>query len=573
LLAKKLEKMAAKMLVLRSYQMLGVADSDLLSFVFGAVNGQFESAFAKLAALHAKNSFSFAIVTGNLFAEDQDEAALTKLLTGQINVACPTYFTVGTRALPPRVVERIEKEEELAPNLYFLAKRSVTKTSEGVRIVTLGGKLDPENMDGVSTDQHLPFHTAEDAKVLKGANSADILLTSLWPAGVWKKSAKEIPVDPLTLSATETIAELCNVLKPRYHFSMSPDDFFFEREPFFPGEPSEDKEKGIPITRFISMASFGNPAKAKSMYAFTVNREAVINAPVGSTISPFYQASTRKRPVDRPEGFSRFQTHEHDNRPRKRRQRSPPPGPDRCYFCISAQNFAKHLVCHIAEDAYLSTAKGPLTSNEVFKDTGLNTVNHLIIAPMHHIPTLSTKYLPKEELDPLYGEMVRYREALQSMISNESKNKLGAVTWEISRENNIHVHWQFMPVPMGLITKQVQGKTMVEAGFEVLAEDYKLGKFQEKDFGLADEMGGNYFRVWIWGEEDDEQNGGRIISKSIVMPFDDSVRFDLQYPRKVMAKLLDLQDRIYWQDIQQSEEEETREVEDFKKAFQPWSFA
>ena len=122
------------------------------SFVIGNVNGQLESAFAKLTALHSKNNFSLALVVGNLFNE-QDDGAVTNLLEGKIEVPVSTYFTVGNTALPSRIVEKIEKDEEICPNLHYLGKRSVTKTSDGIRIVTLGGILDPEIVGGQSKEQ------------------------------------------------------------------------------------------------------------------------------------------------------------------------------------------------------------------------------------------------------------------------------------------------------------------------------------------------------------------------------------------------------------------------------------
>ncbi len=45
------------------------------------------------------------MATGKLFAEDDD--AVSKLLEGAITVLVTTYFTVGTRALPERVVAKI----------------------------------------------------------------------------------------------------------------------------------------------------------------------------------------------------------------------------------------------------------------------------------------------------------------------------------------------------------------------------------------------------------------------------------------------------------------------------------
>ncbi|KAL2016907.1 hypothetical protein VTK56DRAFT_2868 [Thermocarpiscus australiensis] len=536
-------------------------------FVFGSVNGQLRSAFSKLSTLHAKNVFSFAIATGNLFGEAQDDDQLTDLLEGRIDIPCPTYFTVGTIPLPARVVERIEKDEEIAPNLHYLGKRSVTKTSEGVRIVALGGTLDLNILAGLSKEQHEPFHTEGDAKALRGANNADILLTSMWPASVWRNSskAKELHISDTTAPSSESLSELCEALKPRYHFAMSPDSFCFEREPFFYETAEEDK--GIAVTRFISLAPWANAAKAKSMYAFTLNREAIITPPLGSTLSPFHKPASRKRSADQAE-FSRFShAHDNDHRRRKhRRERSPPPGPERCFFCLSNPNLPTHMVCSVGEDTYLATAKGPLPAADTFRKQGLDFPGHFIITPLTHAASISAAAMSEDEAKRTLQEMKRFRESLQGMVSSLSKRRLGTVTWEINRARNIHVHWQFMPVPAEMVSKG-----LVEAGFRVLAEDLKLGKFTVKDFDTADEVPGDYFRVWIWAEEDDA-GGGRVIGKSLLLRFDEGVRFDLQYPRKVMAKLLDLEDRTVWQDVVQSEEEEAADVAAFRKAFKDWDF-
>lgn len=562
--------MAAKMSVRHTLYFNDITRTDQISFVFGSINGQLRSAFSKLSALHAKNVFSFAIVTGNLFSEAQDDDQLTDLLEGRMAIPCPTYFTVGTISMPPRVVERIEDDEEIAPNLHYLGKRSVTKTSEGVRIVALGGVLDLNIVAGLSKEQHEPFHTEGDAKALRGANNADILLTAMWPSDIWKNSskAKELQIGAETAPSSQTIAELCEALKPRYHFAMSSGDFAFEREPFFPDAAEDDKEKGIALTRFLSLAPWANTSKAKSMFAFTLNRDAIITPPAGSTLTPFFKAAPKKRTADQAE-FSRFgnHTHDHDHRRRKhRRERSPPPGPDRCFFCLSNPNLPTHMVCSVGEDVYLATAKGPLPAADTFAAQGLDFPGHFIITPLTHAPSLSAAAMGEAEAKSTFAEMRRFRESLQGMVAGASRRKLGAVTWEINRARNIHVHWQFMPVPAKMVSEG-----LVEAGFRVLAEDLKLGKVAVKDFGTADEVPGDYFRVWIWAEEDGE-DGGKVVGKSLLLQFDEGVRFDLQYPRKVMAKLLGLENRMVWQDVVQSEKEETADVAAFRKAFKEWDF-
>ncbi|KAH9909272.1 CwfJ C-terminus 1-domain-containing protein-like protein [Xylariomycetidae sp. FL2044] len=533
--------------------------------VLGSLNGKLESAFQKLATLHKKQNFSFAIITGNLFDVDPDDGIIKRLLDGSIPVPVTTYFTIGTTPLPDRIVERVEKGEDICENLHFLGKRSITKTSDGIRIVALGGILDKTIVGGQSKEQHLPFHTSDDAKALRGANSADILLTTTWPSSVWVKS--QAPLTPQNLAlvpSTEEVAELCAALKPRYHFCPSPAEFFFEREPFFhpPSAPDSDV---TPTTRFLSLAPYGNTSKAKALYAFNIAAgDSNTAIPTGSTASPFLSRSNpRKRPAPDADSHSNGRVDHYDGgrRTRRRRNRSPPPGPDRCFFCLSNTEVDTHMICSIGDDSYVTTAKGPLSNT--FAGHGLPFPGHQLIIPLPHEPTVRAM---GEDADKTYKEMTRFKESMQAMIASKSNYKLGCVTWEIGREKGIHVHWQFLPAPVDLLRKG-----LVEAGFRVEAENQKYPPFEETDLGPGLDETGDFFRVWIWS--DDSDTG--IQSKELVMRLPDdtnAVRFDLQFGRRVMAKLLGLEDRLYWQDVVQSLPEETSDVEAFKEAFKPWDF-
>ncbi|KAK6864103.1 hypothetical protein PG995_000631 [Apiospora arundinis] len=443
--------------------------------VLGSLEGKLETAFKKIATLHSKNKFAFCIITGNLFSAEQDEDLITRLLDGKIAVPLTTYFTVATHALPPQIVERIEKNEEICENLHFLGKRSTITTSDGIRIVTLGGILDREILGGSSKEQHLPFHTAGDATALRGANKTDILLTSTWSSNIWANS--KLPLDPANKNAVASspeVAELCTALKPRYHLTFSPADFFYEREPFF--YPTTDGQGDVKqVTRFISMAPYGNAAKQKA-----VN-----------------------------------------------------------------ENLATHMVCSIGEDAYITTAKGPLPPSDHFADQGLTFPGHQIIIPLPHEPTIRAMHAkgPDGRGPETFAEMTRFREALQAMTAAQSNYKLGVVTWEISRAKNIHHHWQLMPVPANLIRDG-----LIELGFKAQAEDSQHPPSRRRtDTG--------------------------IVGKQLVMPIDDTFRFDLQLPRKVLAKFLNLEHRFRWQDVEQSVAEETEDATQFKATFKKWDFA
>ncbi|EKJ76732.1 hypothetical protein FPSE_03143 [Fusarium pseudograminearum CS3096] len=537
--------------------------------VLGSLNGQLEPAFKKLATLHAKNNFSMAILTGDIFSATQDDESVAALLDGTLQVPLPTYFTMGSHPLPPRIAAKVEAEEEICENLHFLGKRSITKTSDGVRIVALGGQLDTNLIAGQSKEQHLPFHSVDDAKSLRGAHSADILLTSIWPTGIWTGSQVALdPTNQASLAVSDSIAELCAALKPRYHLSSSPEGFFYEREAFV--HPTEKETDNTCVTRFISMAPYGNEAKAKSLYAFSLNKGDA-SVPSGATASPFNPKTKRRAPKE--ESYNRYGGDEHERghrgRRQKQRHRSPPPGPDRCYFCLSNPNLSSHMCCSIGDDAYISTAKGPLPTSATFAEQGLDFPGHLIIIPLPHnptIPSIGPVADPNGEAAKTYKEMTRFREAIQAMIAAKSSHKLGVVTWEISRENNVHLIWQLMPLPAELINKG-----LAEAAFKVEAENQSFPAFKVQELTLEQqaESGGDFFRVWLWADDGEE----RIKGKSLVMPLPSDMRFfDLQFGRRVLAKLLNLEDRVIWKACEQTVEDETKDVEAFREAFKEWDF-
>ncbi|KAL1384980.1 CwfJ C-terminus 1-domain-containing protein-like protein [Phyllosticta capitalensis] len=546
--------------------------------VVGGVNGQYLDVFKKVAGLHAKNSFAFAIVVGDLFKDpasstEEDEKNIEELISGKIEVALPTYFSLGSKPLPTKVAEKLEASAgELCSNLYFLGKRGTLKTSEGIRIVALGGTLDPKLDKPTSDDKYSPFYSEQDARVLRGASTADILITAQWPAEIRAGSKVDFQPDE-EQSQQACISDVCSHLKPRYHFSTS-GSTFYEREPFFHA-PTEDAPDGYKITRFISMANYGNAKKQKWIYAFSLDPTAAppISIPSGTTASPLSFAS-KKRSLPSQEASYRFSAPDeggrHHRRKGNKRQRTKPLAQDECFFCLSNANIATHLITSIGEDAYLTTAKGPLSTASTFSPH-LKFPSHILIIPLNHTPTLGL-ISESESRASTFNEMQRYRHALQRMVATLSKGKLGAVTWEVSRASGIHTHWQFMPMPVDLIDKG-----LVEVAFKVQAENEKYPKFEKKDVGDGFEEGNDFFRLQIWSpaaeEEDGERDGGNGKETNLILPLDASFRFDLQFGRRVLAKLLGLENRVDWRDCGQSHEDEVGDAEAFKAAFKPYDFS
>ncbi|KAK3393473.1 CwfJ C-terminus 2-domain-containing protein-like protein [Podospora didyma] len=517
--------------------------------VVGSVDGKIRAAFAKIGSLHAKNAFAFAIVTGNLFgAEDStDGDEVDALLEGQIDVPIRVYFTMGTAPLPSRVLQLIEDRKlQIAPNVWYLEKQSMFTTPEGVNFFVKGGIED-------STPSH-------DPKSLMAAGKADILLSAEWPLGILNQSAKTTDPQVLAVTGSAAVRDLCVATRPQYHLAPSPGPFF-EREPF--SYDVSTGARGVDVTRFISLAPFGNTKKEKALYAFTLKASPPVTRPDDCTRSPFPKTAPKSLKRDAKEaGYS---SHPGGNRRHKHRHHEQP-SEDQCFFCMASNNFSAHMVPSIANVSYLATAKGPLPTSGTFTEYGLDLPCHMIIAPIEHTPSIGRGFVKDESgAQALFDEMEQYREALQTLFAAGSGRKLGAVTWEINRASNVHAHWQIMPIPA---EKAAGG--VVEAAFQVAAADDGLGQFRAAKFCTADEMRGtDYLRVWVWYEGED----GKTVETSLVLEFDDRVRFNLQFPRVVMAKLLELEQRVSWKAVTQTQEEETADVEAFKQGFKEWDFA
>ncbi|CAO2654385.1 Nn.00g111180.m01.CDS01 [Neocucurbitaria sp. VM-36] len=534
--------------------------------VIGHVNGQFQAVFQKLGALHAKNNFALAIIVGNLFADSweangTDQSNIQSLVDGKIEVPLPTYFALGNHPLPPPVIDKLESSsDELCHNLFFLGKRTTMKTSEGIRIVALGGQLDSNIIAGQSKDKYPPFYGETDAKILRGATTADILITSEWPEGIQKRSKVQSNPEGQPM-ARQCIADLDVVLKPRYHFSAS-GGTFYEREPFFHA-PSDETDNLYPVTRFISLAPYGNPNKEKWIYAFSLEPSAShpVSPPTGSTACPL-TLSEKKRAA--PEHREQTLVYDDGNRGRRshKRRKGEPRGPisaSECFFCLANENIATHLVTSIGENAYLTTAKGPLSTSRTFANLGFPC--HMLIIPFVHQPTLGS--MEEEERRATYAEMQRYRGAMNSMLRSVSGEEYGSVTWEVSKSSLPHTHWQFLPVTADLITKG-----LVEAAFKALAENLQWPNFKREDVGDGFEETNDFFRVLVWDPRDDPEK-----KTSYVMRFDEKIRFHNQFGREVLAKLLRLDKRIDWRDCGQTQAEEEQDVEKFKEAFKNFDFA
>jgi len=117
---------------------------------------------------------------------------------------------------------------------------------------------------------------------------------------------------------------------------------------------------------------------------------------------------------------------------------------------------------------------------------------------------------------------------------------------------------------------------LVEAAYKVEAENEQYPTFEVTKAGHATDDSSDYFRVWIWKPTKDGAVADGIADGEetrLTLPLDSSFRFDLQFGRRVLAKLLGLEKRFNWRDCDQTQDEETADAEAFKDAFKAYDFA
>ena len=543
--------------------------------VAGDVNGRLTEFFAKLTTIAAKQPFNSGIIAGNLFSDIDDSTGredeeIRQLIAGGITIPFPVYFVLGTRPLPEKVVNQLQTHDgEICPNLTILGRKSTIRTTDGLNIVAVGGRFSPEHPP-VGSPYDATF-TEKDAYEAGGKlESADILVTSMWPEGI-ENHARSVFTGTRPLSL-RCISELCATRKPRYHFSTS--DAFYEREPFVHPEPTPDR-----FTRFISLAPFGNTNHQKWLYAFSIDPGTSAAQLSTSEYTPTPFTSSKKRRLesssDSP-GQIRFDEDRScrqgrelaDSRRRgrgggraiKRARRELTPRP--CFFCLGNKDVEAHMICSIGEQIYMTVAKGPLIVRGHFPD--LEIPAHLLLIPIEHEPTISSI---KDELirDATTREFERYRTALHGLLTSSTKDasgksRFGTVTYEISRRNGVHVHWQLLAIPVDLVQRG-----LVEAAFDTEAENLDYPRFVKGAKAASVAESGEFLKVTIWSEAS---------QTDLVLPIDmERYAFDVRFPRVVLAKLLGLEARSDWRNCSQVNAEEASDATAFKEAFKDFDFS
>lgn len=174
----------------------------------------------------------------------------------------PTYILGPNDPAHASLYEDLDNGE-ICPNLTYLGRRGLYTVSSGVKIAYVSGV---EAKDGAESTEW-NFNDTDVKSVITSClasnNSAgdyrgiDILMTSQWPAGVREKEP----------NASRLLSWLSSEIKPRYHF-CGLNDSYFEPSPYR-NVPRVNSQLEL-ATRFIALASVGNEAKNKWIYALNL---------------------------------------------------------------------------------------------------------------------------------------------------------------------------------------------------------------------------------------------------------------------------------------------------------------
>ncbi|CAN6664386.1 CWF19-like protein Drn1p [Trichomonascus vanleenenianus] len=455
------------------------------------------------------------IIVGEDVVSSSD--SLSNLTTPQLTV----YFS---QAELPDGVSVDSESGEVSENLIYLGGIGQIKTAEGVTIAAC-------TKYGENIEEKLKY-------------AADILISSRWPTAVTNGTNAATTLNDFnSIIHEDSLVDAVKKTQPRYHFTISgpQKDVFWERVPY-----KWDTSKESQITRFISLGSFGS--KAKWFYAFNIAVPDIPKPdPVGTTKVPFPTTveSTRwQQPKDRKR--TRVES-EFDFRNRRDNKRAAmkPVGPEGCFFCLSNPNLDKNLVVSIGDETYVALAKGPLTTPQIL-DNKIDFSGHALVLPLAHVPLW--EHVPLESKDTVYVERQKYLVSLAEMFRSKG---LSMVSFELSQSRGVHIHTQVVPIPGSI------SATLIEKEFK--AEAQKASWVVYKRELSPDES--EYFKISVPGEE-----------KPLVIDLTTVNRFDFQFGRKVLARLLNAEKRVSWRECAQAPEEELIESNAFKRAFKDYDF-
>ncbi|GMM29325.1 Drn1 protein [Martiniozyma asiatica (nom. inval.)] len=381
---------------------------------------------------------------------------------------------------------------------------------------------------GVSGSYTIKVNSGSLTIGLKNINKpVDILISDSWPACIAREERMlgDVELDPLM------------DFKPRYWFCNGA---FFERAWGW------DEERAC---RFVSLAKKGN---GRWFYAFNIDDKDDLSK-LKLTDPPRIK---RQLPDENlPDNFKRIHLINESD----------------CFLCLEGK-FEPHLVIDQSEDAYIALTKGPLGLSH-----GKGFIGHGMIVPTFH----SSKFPSPLKDSPFWKQQVKYCNQLIDLFTTQkgvpNAKNFGLIFWNINNDDQVHGHIQFLPILISQCEKlEAQIEKQVEFDFKIRSE--KRSKFLEHN--PTKEAAEIKKLEFLTFKEESSQFWEKIDNHNYIMitkytPIEGWVRYlasvdgpvDSQFPRKVVALLIEQKEKINWKKCTRGVKSEQIEADKFKESF------
>ncbi|XP_069619506.1 CWF19-like protein 1 isoform X1 [Ranitomeya imitator] len=539
-----------------------MSDKALRVLACGDVYGKFDLLFNRVRQIQKKSGeFELLLCVGSFFGTSPESEALWREYKSGVKQAPIQTYVLG--ANNQETVKYFQDVEgcELATNITYLGRKGVFTGVSGLQIAYLSG------IESSSEPAPAYCFTAKDVTSLKTSlttnskfRGVDILLTSPWPRDVWNYGNAPVcsPTDVnVKTCGSAAVAGLAVSLKPRYHFSALQGENY-ERLPY--RNHVVLQENAQHVSRFIALASVGNPAKKKYIYAFSIvplslmDAAELVKQPLDVTENPYRKSGrdARKTPgakaaeeeeeaqqfffdLNKQQGKKRHSDGKGGHQTKQPKKYPLPTGP--CWFCLASPEVEKHLVVSIGEHCYVALAKGGLTSD------------HVLILPIGHYQAMVD--LSSEVVE----ECEKYKASLKKFYKSKGKR---FVMFERNYRSQ-HLQLQVVPLPLSCCTTDD-----IKESFIVQAQEQNMELLEIPEHTNIKQIvqpGTPYFYVEL-------DNGEKLFHRI-------KKNFPLQFGREVLASeaILNIPTRADWKACKLEPDEEESQAKSFRRDFEPFDFS
>ncbi|XP_053574704.1 CWF19-like protein 1 isoform X2 [Bombina bombina] len=490
-----------------------MSDKALRVLACGDVYGKFDVVFNRVRAIQKKSGqFDLLICVGSFFGTSpESQAQWEEYKSGAKKAPIQTYVLGANNQETVKYFQDVDGCE-MAPNITYLGRKGLLTGTSGLQIAYVSGiesSSDPAPAYCFSAKDILSLKTtlASNSK-FKGV---DILMTSLWPKEVWNYG--NAPTNESSKKCgSALIANLALSLKPRYHFSALEGENY-ERLPY--RNHLVLQENAQHVSRFIALASVGNPDKKKYIYAFTI-----------LPMSAMDPAELVKQPLDVSE--NPYRKSGKDTRKSKSTDAIGEEEPaQQFFFDLNKQHGKKRQ----------SDGRGGANSKDK--------------QPRKHRHYQSMVDMSSEAME----EVHQYKTALKKCYKAKGKRY---VMFERNYRSQ-HLQLQVVPLPL-----QCCSTEDIKEAFIVQAQEQNIELLEipeHSDIKQIVQPGTPYFYV--------ELDSGEKLFHRI------KKHFPLQFGREVLASeaILNIPTRADWRECKSTREEEESFAKSFRKEFEPFDFS